>query len=109
MQAGAPSYAVPPSLPSDLSRVRDLWEDLKRGEANMPFSDDLDPAKLQELTDGLILVTVFESPLRFRFEWVGPSVTGRSGSTIAGLFSDEANLDPPLDDFNAQAIETVTR
>jgi hypothetical protein len=109
MNAGPLSYALPQTVAPDLARVKAFWENLKRGEADIPFADDLDLSKLQELATGIVLVAVFDDPLRFRFEWLGQAVEQRYGAPLKGEFSDEVEPRPPLEDFTGQASATVAR
>jgi hypothetical protein len=101
------SYAVPEALAPELLRLQAYWKDLERGEADMPFADDIDPTRLPDLAGALMLLTVFENPTRFRFESAGAAVSDRYGASLAGEFSDELKDQPPLEEFTAQALATV--
>src|SRR5450631_2832921 len=67
-------FALPAKLPPGLGRVRDYWESLKRGEASMPFWDDVKLSSLPDLSDRLLLVDAFENPPRFRLNSVGAQI-----------------------------------
>ena len=101
------SYAVPEALAPELLRLQAYWKDLERGEADMPFSDDVDPTRLQDLSGALMLLTVFENPTRFRIESAGATISDQYGASLAGAFSDELKEQAPLEEFTAQALATV--
>src|ERR1043165_4293845 len=96
-------FAVPAKLESGLARVSAYWSGLRRADNNMPFGDDLDLPKLRDLEDRMILIEVFEQPLRFRFNIVGKKIREAYGADLAGKFSDEIELKGPLAYFAAQA------
>ncbi|NIX77542.1 PAS domain-containing protein [Microvirga terricola] len=103
------SFSVPDEIESLLKRVRAYWLSLRRGEANMPFSDDVDPSEVPELGDQLMLITAFESPDRFRFEIVGAQIRRHYGEPLAGRFTDEVEQRPPLDSLTQQCAATVAQ
>jgi hypothetical protein len=96
-------FAIPQKLAPPLARVLAYWEGLKRGQADMPFWDDVKLTNLPDLQDRLALVDVFEGPQRFRLSVVG----GRFGGDLAGRFLDEVTLEAPLDYVQAQCSATV--
>ncbi len=100
-------FAVPAKLESGLARVSVYWSGLRRADNNMPFGDDLDLPKLRELEDRLMLIEVFEQPLRFRFNIVGKKIREAYGADLAGKFSDEIEMKGPLAYFAAQASATI--
>src|ERR1041385_222283 len=100
-------FAVPAKLESGLARVSVYWSGLRRADNDMPFGDDLDLPKLRDLEDRLMLIEVFEQPLRFRFNIVGRKFREACGADLAGKFSDEVELKGPLAYFAAQADATV--
>lgn len=101
-QAPSP-FAVPRKLAPDLARVLAYWDGLKRGQADMPFWDDVKLTDLPDLKDRIVLIDVFEAPQRFRFGLVGDQVAGG----VAGKFLDEVALKAPLDYLQAQCSATV--
>lgn len=101
------SYAVPEALAPELLRLLAYWKDLERGEADMPFSDDVDPTRLPDLSGALLILTVFENPTRFRFESAGKAISDQYGASLAGAFSDELKEQAPIEGFTAQALATV--
>jgi len=80
-------YSVPSKLEADLTRVRAYWQGLKRGEAGMPFWDDVSLAALPNLSGRLMLIDVFDKPLRFRFGIVGKELQARYRADVVGKFS----------------------
>jgi hypothetical protein len=107
MTKAASPFALPATLSSDLGRVRDYWESLKRGENNMPFWDDVKLSSLPDLADRLMLVDAFQRPQRFRFNSVGERIRERYGANLAGEFMDEIDPKIPLEFFTAQASATI--
>lgn len=102
-------YALPRKLQPDLARVLAYWQGLKRGEAQMPFSDDVNLSALPELASRLILIEVLDKPVRFRcgFEVVGEDITRQYGGDLDGRFLDELEVRHPLQFLNSQASATV--
>ena len=100
-------FCVPAKLTSDLDHVLVYWSSLKRGESEIPFSDDLELSSLSYLSDRLMTIDVFERPQRFRFSMVGKNTLGRYGSDFSGKFADEIDSKSPLDFFKSQASATV--
>jgi hypothetical protein len=107
MSSILPPFAMPAKLPSDLGRVRDYWESLKRGENNMPFWDDVKLTSLPDLSDRLMLVDAFEKPQRFRLNTVGAQIRKRHGGDLAGKFVDEIGATTPFEFLAAQASVTI--
>ena len=97
-------YAVPAHLPADLVRVRAYWSGLLRGNAEMPFWDDVKLTDLPDLVDTLFLIDVFGAPERFRFNSVGKGI---SGGAEPGRFLDEIELTGPLAFLRSQCSATV--
>jgi len=73
----------------------------------MPFSDDVKLSSLPDLTNYLILLDVFESPPRVRFNSVGQQIREQYGSDIADRFVDEVCPKPPFDFLASQASATI--
>ena len=107
MTKAASPFALPAKLSSDLRRVRDYWDSLKRGESDMPFWDDVKLSSLPDLADWLMLVDAFQRPQRFRFNSVGERIRERYGANLAGAFMDEIDPKDPLEFFIAQASVTI--
>ena len=100
-------YPLPERLSPDLAQVLDYWEGLKRGEAEIPFWDDVKLTALPHLGRTLAIVDVFEGPERFRYSIVGADLADGQDGDVAGRFLDEAELGPPLDFMRAQCAATV--
>jgi hypothetical protein len=107
MKRAPASYSVPRKLSAALARVRGYWEGLKRGDASMPFWDDVDPAALPDLAGQLILMKVFERPRRLQFAMPGKDIEQRYGADLKGVFSDEIDIRNPFEYFNSQCFATV--
>lgn len=97
-------FSVPSDLPADLARVLAYWRGLLRGNADMPFWDDVKLSDLPDLADRLFLIDVFARPDRFRFALVGKAI---SGGDLDGLFLDEVGPRPPLSFLTSQCSATV--
>jgi hypothetical protein len=100
-------FALPARLSSDLGRVRDYWNGLKRAENQVPFWDDANLSALPGFEGRLMLVDVFETPQRFRLNTVGNEIRDYYGADIVGKFVDEIKAKGPLAYFTAQASATV--
>ncbi len=77
-------FAIERPLPGRLAEVLDYWRSLLRGEATIPFTDDVDWTRVRALCPDVFLLGVFEKPERFRF-------------------IDEVDLPSPLEFLRAQA------
>jgi hypothetical protein len=102
-------FSLPNQIEPPLERVLVYWNNLKRADNKIPFSDDLDPSALADTAKDAILIEVFEDPSRFRFNIVGERVAQMYGHTINGKFSDEINLHAPFDALTAQCQLVVKR
>ena len=100
-------YSVPSKLEAELARVRAYWEGLKRGDASMPFWDDVNLAALPDLSGRLMLIDVFDKPLRFRFGIVGKELKARYRADVVGKFSDEIEIRHPFQYLNSQGLATI--
>src|SRR6516164_1858208 len=107
MKRSTVPYSVPSKLEAGLARVRAYWEGLKRGEAAMPFWDDVNLAAFPDLSSRAMLIEVFDKPLRFRFGIVGGELKERYRADIAGRFSDEIEICHPFQYLNSQASATI--
>jgi hypothetical protein len=100
-------FALPASLSSDLGRVQDYWDKLKRAENQVPFWDDVNLSALPGLEGRLMLIDVFKPPQRFRLNTVGKEIRDWYGADVVGKFADEIDAKGPLAYFTAQASATV--
>jgi hypothetical protein len=98
-------FALPSKLEPSLARVHDYWRGLRRGQADIPFTDDV---KLSALSDvDLLLVDVFERPLRFRIAVVQSGIAARYGQSVEGMFVDEIVPQGPLNYLLSQCSASV--
>ncbi len=100
-------FQLPEKMTLELDRVRDYWQSLLRGEANMPFWDDVKLSSLPDLRARLMLVDAFENPQRFRFNTVGQDICGRFGENPTGKFLDEIESKTPFEYLMAQSSATI--
>ena len=108
MARPARPFLPPRRLPTRLAQVQTYWNDLRRGENAVPFSDDVNLSAIPELSGNLVLVEVFERPQRFRFSRVGQELLKGGGEcSITGSFADEMEVCRPFEFFLAQASVTV--
>jgi hypothetical protein len=108
MARPAHPFLPPRRLLAQLVRLQTYWNNLRRGENAVPFSDDVDLSALSELSGNLVLVEVFERPQRFRFGRVGQELLKGGGDcSITGSFADEIEVCRPFEFFLAQASVTV--
>jgi hypothetical protein len=90
-------FELPAKLPPGLTRVRDYWESLKRGENDMPFWDDVKLSSLPDLSDCLMLIDAFENPQRFRLNSVAAQIRRSYGADLADKFVDEIAQKGPFE------------
>jgi hypothetical protein len=100
-------YPLPAQMSPTLLRVFSYWEGLKRGDNNMPFWDDVKLSTLPDLADRLLLIDVFASPERFRFNFMGKDFIESNGESLAGKFGDEVELRGRLKYLRSQCSATV--
>jgi hypothetical protein len=100
-------FSLPEKLEPGLARVRAYWQGLKRGEADMPFGDDLNINAMPDMTGRLMLIEVFDKPIRFRLGMLGEQIKGRKSDDAAGKFLDEIEAHAPLQYLNSQASATI--
>lgn len=73
----------------------------------MPFGDDVNLSALSDLAGRLMLVEVFDNPVRFRLGTLGEELKQRHGGDVVGKFLDEIEARPPLQYLSAQSSATV--
>ncbi|MGO9358204.1 MAG: hypothetical protein ACLP1D_11075 [Xanthobacteraceae bacterium] len=100
-------YALPDELEPDLGRIHAYWNGLKRGANNVPFGDDVKFSLRSRLGREAMLIDVFESPLRFRFDLIGADLADWYGEAIGNRFLDEIDLHAPFDELTLQCKSTV--
>jgi len=95
-------FWVPPNLEPGLVRVRNYWLGLRRGQADIPFTDDVRLGALSLAGVDLLLVDVFGRPSRFRIAVAEPGTAARYKHAVEGIFADEIVPQAPLDYFLSQ-------
>ena len=58
-------FAVESPLPPHLDGLLAYWKDLCRGQADMPFADDIDMNRVRELVSDSFTLGVFAKPARY--------------------------------------------
>lgn len=92
----------------DLEALRVYWASLIRGANNMPFWDDFAPAAVPQLADRLVVLDVFDTPNRFRYNGiVGAELEKRYGASVRDMFVHAADKRAPFDFLESQAEATV--
>lgn len=97
-------FPLPGRLDAKLQPVVTLWENLKRGENGIPFSDDLGVLTLSKLPGNPFLLSVSPLPERYRFEFLCDSL--RRG-IATGRFLDEVPQNVNFSFLRAQSSATV--
>ena len=102
-------FAPPNELGRDLARVLTFWEGLKRGDAEMPFWDDVKISALAEFSGRLMLIEASDKPVRFRlgFGVIGEEIKRQYGGDLAGKFLDEIEVRHPLQFLISQSSATI--
>jgi hypothetical protein len=100
-------FSLPEKLEPGLARVRVYWEGLKRGAADIPFGDDLNITAMPDMAGRLMLIEVFDKPVRFRLGMLGEQIEGRKCDDAVGKFLDEIEVHAPLQYLNSQASATI--
>jgi hypothetical protein len=106
MRAATP-FDLTGRAPGRLDHILQGWRDLRRGQATMPFADDLDLPKVETDVDDVFVLGVFESPVRFRFDVVRLPHWPSAQADLADRFLDEVASPAPLQLARAQADATV--
>lgn len=104
---GTAAFSVPGELDEMLTQVLTYWNGLKRGNAQIPFADDVILGDIWKLSNKVVLVQVLQMPRRFRLDIVGRQLVRMYGEDLAGRLGDELPVRPPLDDFLAQCDATA--
>jgi|SRR5579859_1744608 len=109
MAVGVHKFSLPEELGPDLNRIQAYWNGLKRGANDIPFWDDVKFSLRSRLGRESMLIDVFESPLRFRFDLTGADLADWYGETIGNRFLDQIELRAPFDELALQCKATVER
>ena len=97
-------FALPKAVKPELRRALDYWRNLRRGENNIPFADDVSLSALRN--SQVFLLKVFTSPLRFRFESADEAFHPTNGAPM-GRFIDEVKTKGTLSYLLTQCCATV--
>jgi hypothetical protein len=107
MTDGADAYSIPARFEAELVSIYESWRATRRGDNDMPFSDDVNLPSLGSGANDAALIDVFENPLRFRLGLAGRSIAAQLGPDRAGKFLDELQPQGLLDHLEAQCAATV--
>jgi hypothetical protein len=100
-------FSIVRPLASKLDAVLSYWQNLRRGEAEIPFSDDLSMPSVKQLCSDVFLLDVFAAPERFRLSTAEIGLAKETQDQILGRFIDEVDLPDPFDLLRAQSSATV--
>ena len=103
-------FQLPAKPEAGLARLLAYWRRLERGEAEMPFWDDVKLSALPKtLARKIVLMDVLPSPMRFRFAFggVGEDVIRAYGGDLSGKFLDEIEPRSPLQLLHSQCSAAV--
>ncbi|MBS0408800.1 MAG: hypothetical protein JSR86_02710 [Proteobacteria bacterium] len=100
-------FAVESPLPPHLDGLLAYWKDLCRGQADMPFADDIDMNRVRELVSDSFTLGVFAKPARYRMELARTPRAPVVEADLPDRFIDEVALPSPLEYLRAQAEATV--
>ncbi len=106
-QARVAPFALPRKLDPQLAPVLAYWQGLRRGGAELPFWDDMNPSALPGQSGRLMLIEVFDKPTRFRFGMAGQEIVTRYGGDLMDKFVDEIEPRDPLRYIQAQCSATI--
>lgn len=100
-------FAVEAPLSPRLDDLLEYWRGLRRGDAAMPFADDLDMVTAKAMCSDVFVLGVFERPERFRLDLAHTPNAETVETGLTGRFIDEIDLPTPLEFLRAQADATV--
>jgi hypothetical protein len=100
-------FGWPDIVERNTAELWSYWDRLKRGNAEMPFSDDIKLGEIPRLAGGVFLLRVFENPRRFRFDAVGPDVGTFYQGNLEGEFVNEIQIRRPVDYLVSQCHATL--
>jgi hypothetical protein len=104
MTQAAP-FAVDGPLAPPLARLLTYWEGLRRGQAEIPFWDDLSEVKIEASGAETFILDVFSRPERFRVNDLEIAAADRE--RLLGLFLDDVDLPEVFALLRAQASATA--
>jgi hypothetical protein len=100
-------FAIRAPIAAKLDAVLSYWQDLRRGEAEVPFWDDLSLPEVRRLCSRVFLIDVFSKPERFRLSAAELDLAKQDLDRILGRFIDEVDLPTPFELLRAQCAATV--
>ena len=98
-------FAVDGPLAPPLARLLTYWEGLRRGQAEIPFWDDLSEIKIEASGAETFILDVFSRPERFRINDLEVAAVDRE--RLLGLFLDDVDLPEVFALLRAQASATA--
>ena len=104
MTQTAPCAVDGPRSPP-LARLLTYWEGLRRGQAEIPFWDDLSEIKIEASGAETFILDVFSRPERFRVNDLEIAAVDRE--RLLGLFLDDVDLPEVFALLRAQASATT--
>lgn len=99
----APPFAGDGPLAPPLARLLAYWEGLRRGQAEIPFWDDLSEVKIEASGAETFILDVFSRPERFRFNDLGVAPPAAERGKLLSLFLDDVDLPEVFALMKAQA------
>jgi hypothetical protein len=63
MTEGADAYLIPARFEAELVSIYESWRAMRRGDNDMPFTDDVNLPSLGSGADDAVLIEVFENPV----------------------------------------------
>jgi len=100
-------FAIAGPITPRLDAVLTYWQELRRGQAEMPFWDDIDLGAVRGLCREILLLETPGGPERFRLAILELSIPAADRDQILGRFIDEVDLPPPLDLLRSQCSATT--
>ncbi|HEX5378584.1 MAG TPA: hypothetical protein VFW47_08410 [Phenylobacterium sp.] len=100
-------FAINRPLRGHLETLISYWRDLRRGEAEIPFWDDIVLPDVKRLCGDVFLLDVFSGPERFRLNVAEIGLPQAEQDEILGKFIDDVVLPEPLALLRAQSSATV--
>ena len=101
----AQPFALDRPLAPPLARLLAYWEGLRRGQAEIPFWDDLSEVKIEASGGETFILDAFSRPERFRFNDI--EVAAADPEQLLGRFLDDVDLPEVFSLLRAQASATV--
>lgn len=101
----AQPFALDRPLAPPLARLLAYWEGLRRGQAEIPFWDDLSEVKIEASGGETFILDAFSRPERFRFNDIEVAAADRE--QLLGHFLDDVDLPGVFGLLRAQASATV--